>query len=96
MGAGARIDIVFATIRLALAWNDLKLLKVNIEKARSLVEAGGDWDRRNRLSIYDATYLMMTRQFKEAAELLLKSTNTYLNYPDQTKFPKPDSTNQFE
>jgi 26S proteasome regulatory subunit N7 len=35
------------------------------------VEAGGDWDRRNRLKVYRATYLMATCDFKKAADLLL-------------------------
>jgi 26S proteasome regulatory subunit N7 len=77
VGAGGKIDLLFATIRMALAWNDMPLLSSKLVVARSVVKAGGDWDRRNRLAMYDATYLMMTRQFKEAAALLLEATATF-------------------
>lgn len=77
IGSGSRIDITFALIRLAFAFNDRKLLKSKIEAARTLVEKGGDWERRNRLGVYDATFLMMSKQFKPAAELFLKATATF-------------------
>jgi 26S proteasome regulatory subunit N7 len=77
VGIGARIDVIFSILRLSLTWNDMAVLKENIVKARALVEEGGDWERRNRLGVYDATYHMITRQFKPAAELLLNSTATF-------------------
>jgi 26S proteasome regulatory subunit N7 len=77
VGAGNKIDLLFAQIRLALAWDDLPLLKAKLIPARNLVENGGDWDRRNRLAVYDATYQMRTRHFKEAANLLLEAVATF-------------------
>jgi len=77
VGIGRRIDLVLAIIRLALAHRDLKLAKAQIAKARGLVEEGGDWERRNLLGVYEATYFLMTRELKEAAELFLKSTATF-------------------
>jgi len=77
VGIGRRIDLVLAIIRVGLAHRDLKLAKAQIAKARGLVEEGGDWERRNLLGVYEATYFLMTRELKEAAELFLKSTATF-------------------
>lgn len=38
---------------------------------------GGDWDRRNRLKIYEAMYLITNRSFKKAADLLLDCIATF-------------------
>jgi len=77
VGIGKKIDLVLAIIRLGLGYNDLKLAKDNINRARALVDEGGDWERRNLLGVYEATYLLMMREFKEAAELFLKSISTF-------------------
>jgi len=74
---GQRLDIVFAILRIAFAFNDLDLLKRNIEKAKSLMEEGGDWERRNRLKVYEGTYLMLIRNFKTASDLFLESVSTF-------------------
>ena len=42
-----------------------------------LVEEGGDWERRNRLKVYEAVHLLSNREFKKAAELLLESLATF-------------------
>ena len=38
---------------------------------------GGDWDRRNRLKVYEALALLTQRQVKKAAELLLDCIATF-------------------
>jgi 26S proteasome regulatory subunit N7 len=76
-GAGKRIDLGFALIRVGLAFNDLKLVKANVAKCKGFVETGGDWERRNLLQVYEATYLMVNRQLVDAAALFLKSTATF-------------------
>lgn len=44
---------------------------------RSLIEEGGDWDRRNRLKVYEGLYLMSIRNFKAAATLFLDTVSTF-------------------
>lgn len=44
---------------------------------RSLIDSGGDWDRRNRLKVYRGLHYMSIRDFKEAAELLIDSLSTF-------------------
>lgn len=43
----------------------------------SLIEGGGDWDRRNRLKAYEGLYLMSIRDFKHATELFLEGLSTF-------------------
>jgi hypothetical protein len=45
--------------------------------SRRLVDAGGDWDRRNRLKVYRALHLLSIRQFSKAAPLLLDALPTF-------------------
>lgn len=47
----------------------------------SLMEFGGDWERRNRLKSYKAFYLMLNRKFAESAALLVESISTF-DYPE--------------
>ena len=54
-----------------------KLLCRHLHVWAQLVEKGGDWERRNKLKVYQATYLMSIRDFKKAASLLLDSISTF-------------------
>ncbi|RUS14118.1 hypothetical protein BC937DRAFT_94324 [Endogone sp. FLAS-F59071] len=74
---GSRIDIVFAFMRIGFFHNDNDLISRNVEKGKSLVEEGGDWDRRNRLKAYEGTYLMSIRDFKAATNLFLDTLSTF-------------------
>jgi 26S proteasome regulatory complex component, contains PCI domain len=42
-----------------------------------LIEAGGDWDRRNRLKVYSGLHLLSTRQFKRGGELFIDALSTF-------------------
>jgi 26S proteasome regulatory subunit N7 len=42
-----------------------------------LIDEGGDWDRRNRLKVYQGTYLMSIRNFSEASTMLLDTLATF-------------------
>eukprot|EP01133_Synstelium_polycarpum_P008149 gene8149-9569_t len=83
---GQKLDIVFTLIRMGIFWMDHDIVTRNLEKAKSLVEEGGDWDRKNRLKTYEAVYLMSIRKFKEASDLFLDTlasfTSTeFIEYP---------------
>jgi len=41
------------------------------------VEEGGDWDRRNRLKVYEGLHLLSIRQFKQGGELFLDALSTF-------------------
>lgn len=42
-----------------------------------LVDSGGDWDRRNRLKVYQGMYYLSIRNFKEGTKLLLDTLSTF-------------------
>ena len=46
----------------------------------SLIDEGGDWDRRNRLKVYRGVYCMSIRDFKKAATLFLDTVATFTSY----------------
>lgn len=43
----------------------------------SLVDEGGDWDRRNRLKAYQGLHFLSIRNFKAGGELLLDTVSTF-------------------
>ncbi|KAK7101534.1 26S proteasome non-ATPase regulatory subunit 6-like [Littorina saxatilis] len=84
---GYRLDVVFHLIRLGLFYMDHDLINKNLEKAQTLIDEGGDWDRRNRLKVYRGVYCMSIRQFKEAATLFLDTIATFTSY-ELMDYPK--------
>lgn len=77
---GHRLDLLFHLIRLGLFYLDHDLITRNIEKAKSLIEEGGDWDRRNRLKVYQGLYSLAVRDFKAAAASFLDTVSTFTCY----------------
>lgn len=77
---GSRLDLVFYMIRIGMFYGDDDLTVRNIEKAKSLIEEGGDWDRRNRLKVYEGVYCMSVRDFEKAGTLFLEAVATFTSY----------------
>ena len=74
---GQKVDIAFSKLRIAFSSDDLPLMSKTIEKAKEYVEIGGDWERRNRLKVYEAVFFTRTRHFPEAANMFLESVATF-------------------
>lgn len=72
-----KILVSLHCIRIGLFFNDLKLVEEQIRHATLLIDEGGDWDRRNRLKVYEGCYLMMARDFKKACVLFQESAATF-------------------
>lgn len=77
---GQRLDILFHNIRIGFFYMDHDLISRNVDKAKALMEEGGDWDRRNRLRVYQGLYCMAIRDFKAAANLFLETVSTFTCY----------------
>lgn len=77
---GHKLDIVFALIRLGMFFGDNDIVTRNLAKANSLMEEGGDWDRRNRLKVYSARHLASMRDFSKATKILLDTVSTFTSY----------------
>jgi 26S proteasome regulatory subunit N7 len=65
---------------MGLFYGDKLLVKKHVDRAKTLVESGGDWDRRNRLKAYQGLYLLTARSYNLAAPLLLDSLSTFTSY----------------
>ena len=72
-----KIDAMSDKARIALFNADILKSGALIEETKKINDAGGDWDRRNRLKIYEALYLILNRNIKEAAPLLLECIETF-------------------
>lgn len=85
---GQRLDLLFHIIRIGIFYMDHDLISRNVDKAKALIEEGGDWDRRNRLRVYQGIYCLSIRDFKKAANLFLETTSTFTCYEltDYTSF----------
>ncbi|KAG5234216.1 26S proteasome non-ATPase regulatory [Salix suchowensis] len=76
VAVGQRMDLVFYTLQLGFFYMDFDLISKSIDKANK----GGDWERKNRLKVYEGLYCMSTRNFKKAADLFLDSISTFTTY----------------
>lgn len=76
---GKKIDANMEKARIALfnVESEKEKAKDIINEAKRLNDIGGDWDRRNRLKVYEAMYLMVTRDIQSASKLLLECVATF-------------------
>ncbi|CAH0516288.1 unnamed protein product [Peronospora belbahrii] len=72
-----KILVALHVIRIGLFFSDLELVEQHIKKAAVLVDEGGDWDRRNRLKVYEGCYSLMARDFSKASKLFQESVATF-------------------
>ena len=80
MTLGHRLDLIFHQIRLGFFFLDFDVISRNLDKAKTLIEEGGDWDRRNRLKVYQGLHALMMRDFKTAAKQFLDTVATFTSY----------------
>ncbi|XP_022843078.1 26S proteasome non-ATPase regulatory subunit 6 homolog [Olea europaea var. sylvestris] len=80
VAVGQKMDLVFYTLQIGFFHMDFDLISKSIDKAKNLFEEGGDWERKNRLKVYEGLYCMSTRNFKTAADLFLDSISTFTTY----------------
>ena len=71
------INILFYS-RIGLFFTDHEIIKANIEKAKEMLDEGGDWDRRNRLKVNNkhggvTRYTWLTTDYSHPTILLVLS-----------------------
>ncbi|CAR24290.1 proteasome regulatory particle lid subunit RPN7 [Lachancea thermotolerans CBS 6340] len=77
VSTGSKIDIMLTITRLGFFYNDQQFVKEKLEQTFSMIEKGGDWERRNRYKTYKGVHCLAIRDFKEAANLLVDSLATF-------------------
>jgi 26S proteasome regulatory subunit N7 len=75
--SGVKIDVCFTIVRIGFFFDDKPFIGRELEAIKLLIDRGGDWERRNKYKTYNGLYLMSTRQFNEAADLLIDSLATF-------------------
>lgn len=77
VGVGAKLDNILTVIRIAFFFDDKEMAKKEIERAKVELGKGGDWERRNKLKVYEGLYHMIFRNWKEASTLFLNVMPTF-------------------
>eukprot|EP00550_Attheya_septentrionalis_P003413 CAMPEP_0198293264 /NCGR_PEP_ID=MMETSP1449-20131203/16236_1 /TAXON_ID=420275 /ORGANISM="Attheya septentrionalis, Strain CCMP2084" /LENGTH=440 /DNA_ID=CAMNT_0043992781 /DNA_START=4 /DNA_END=1326 /DNA_ORIENTATION=+ len=77
LSSGKTIDALMESARVASFYSDTTKNASIIDRASKLAKEGGDWDRRNRLKVYNALSLFLARDVKVAASLLIDCVATF-------------------
>lgn len=77
LSTGKTIDATMESARVASFHGDSRKSEEFVEKAGMLSKDGGDWDRRNRLKVYNALCKLLNRDVKGAAGLLIDCISTF-------------------
>jgi len=77
VGVGGKLDNILTCIRIGFFFDDKELIKKEIDRAKEALSKGGDWERRNKLKVYEGMYLMTIREWKQAATLFLNVMPTF-------------------
>ena len=75
-----RMDSVFEILHIGIFDKDLDLVKENIDLCKKFLKEGGDWEKRNRLKVYEGLYGLLLRNFKDSGKLFLEALMTFTNY----------------
>ena len=76
-GASKKMEILFEILLMNIDKEDIETIKKDITTCHKLVEEGADWDKKNKLKIFEGVYCMMIRDFKKAADLFINSIATF-------------------
>lgn len=75
-----KMDSVFEILYLGIEYKDLALMKENIDLCKRFLLPGGDWEKKNKLKVYEGLYLLLDRNFKDAGKLFIEALMTFTNY----------------
>lgn len=76
-GTGAKVDYMFEVIRDAIRTKNRSVATLYIEMAQIETSKGGDWERKNKLSVYKGVLAMYDRNLRSAADVFVKSLATF-------------------
>ncbi len=76
-GASKKMEILFEILLMNLEKFDIDAVKKDVAVCKQLVEEGADWDKKNKLKIFEGVYCMLIRDLPRAADLFLSSIATF-------------------
>ena len=71
------MEILFEIMLMNIEKFDIDALKKDVTQCKTLVDEGADWDKKNKLKIFEGVYCMLIRDLKRAAELFMSSIATF-------------------
>eukprot|EP00585_Thalassiosira_rotula_P008693 CAMPEP_0196134708 /NCGR_PEP_ID=MMETSP0910-20130528/3542_1 /TAXON_ID=49265 /ORGANISM="Thalassiosira rotula, Strain GSO102" /LENGTH=473 /DNA_ID=CAMNT_0041394699 /DNA_START=127 /DNA_END=1548 /DNA_ORIENTATION=+ len=77
LSVGKKLDAHLEMARVSSFWNDYKKMKGVLDAAAKVIANGGDWDRRNRLKVYQALSFLLVRDAESASKLLVEGIATF-------------------
>jgi len=76
-GASRKMEILFEILLMNFEKQNIPMIKKDIDTCHKLVEDGADWDKKNKLKIYEGVYCILVRDFKKASDLFVSSIATF-------------------
>jgi 26S proteasome regulatory subunit N7 len=76
-GASKKMEILFEIMLMNIEKFDIDALKKDVNQCKILVDEGADWDKKNKLKIFEGVYCMLIRDLNRAAELFMSSIATF-------------------
>lgn len=76
-GASKKMEILFEILLMNIEKLDMESIKKDVNQCKILVDEGADWDKKNKLKIFEGVYCMMIRDLSRAAELFRSSISTF-------------------
>eukprot|EP01155_Anaeramoeba_flamelloides_P017527 Anaeramoba_flamelloidesa567636_64.p1 GENE.a567636_64~~a567636_64.p1 ORF type:complete len:388 (-),score=109.67 a567636_64:65-1228(-) len=85
---GQKVDLLMTKIRMGFFFDDISLVETNLTSAKVILKKSSDWERKNRIKVYEGYHCLKLRQFKKAANFFLDSIATFTANElfDYTKF----------
>jgi hypothetical protein len=77
LSVGKKLDAHLEMARVCSFWGDYKQMKDTLADATKATAKGGDWDRRNRLKVYQAMSHILVRDMESASKLLVEGIATF-------------------
>lgn len=77
VGIGGRMDNVLSMTRICLFFDDNQGVREHIAKGWKELKKGGDFERKNKLKVYEGIFKLRNRDYKGAAALLLDAVPTF-------------------
>ena len=76
-----KIDAIFETLHIGLLQKNQDILKEYLAKCTELLkEEGADWEKKNRLKIYEGLNFILNKNFKDAGKNFLEALMTFTSY----------------
>jgi 26S proteasome regulatory subunit N7 len=76
-GASRKMEILFEILLMNLENYNMEAIKKDVAACKGLIDEGADWDKKNKLKVFEGVYCMLIRDFNRAAELFLSNTATF-------------------